>query len=140
MAKANIKGTKASDFIRPEDSRPETGPLYAVNVTESRIIFRSKQNLPGFNFSPYPAANSIHQIPVELLDTTEFMRLWAAGKIVVSKNKNVAIAHSNITVEKTQEDEDKAKQVRDSIVEKGASRTFEVETSEEGLPKTKLSK
>lgn len=140
MARANIQGTKATDFIRPEDPRPKTGPVYAVNVTNTKIIFSKNQNLPSFSFNPYPASNSIHQVPIELLDTIEFMKLWSTGKIVVSKNPNVAIAHSNIEAEKAEEEEKKQQAIIDSIVEKGASKTFEVETSKEGLPKTKVKK
>lgn len=134
MAKADIKGAKTTDFIQPEEDRPAHGPLYAVNATSSRIVFSAKRDMPAFSFGPYPASDSIHQIPIEMLDTVEFMRLWAAGKILVSKSPNVAIAHGVLEKERAAVQAKKVAEVRDSIEEKGASKTFEVKTGGQGLP------
>lgn len=134
MAKANIKGTTAVDFLRPEEARPANGPLYAVNLTKTRIVFSAKKDFPAFSFGPYPAQDSIHQIPVAMLDTVEFMRFWASGKLAVSKDPKVAKAHVTLEVERASEQKAQEAAVKDSLEDKAAAKTFDVKTSSEGLP------
>lgn len=134
MSTVNIEGANVADFIMPDEERPKQGPLYAVNTTKSRIVFSAKRDFPAFSFGPYPAQDSIHQIPIDMLDTVEFMRLWASGKLAVSKNSNVAIAHTTIEREKAIADKKREADVKASIEKKGASKAFEVKQSDSGLP------
>lgn len=129
-----VKNAKATDFIRPEDPRPERGPVYAINTTKHRVVFAPKNDRPAFSFAAYPSTRSIAQIPVEMLDSIEFLRLWAAGDLAVSINPNVAKTYTSLELDKTEERTKREQAVKESIISRDQTGDYEVHDNE-GLPK-----
>lgn len=137
MTKADFKSANSKGFLRPEDKRPEHGPVYAINTTGSRIVFQGKNNLPAVTFGATPEPESIAQIEVKMLDTVEFMRLWAKGTLAVSTDSNVARVYTDLEAAKNEEESAKQNSIVESIQSRDSSSDYEVVASKTGLPAVK---
>lgn len=137
MARANFDKATKKDFIRPEDERPTHGPVYAVNTTASKIIFQGKNNLPAVTLGATPEPDSIAQVEVKMLDTVEFMKLWAKGSIAVSTNPNVAKVYTELELDRQEQEETAKNSVIESIESRDDSSDYEVVDTQTGLPEVK---
>lgn len=127
--------TTHKDFIRPEDERPEKGPVYAINTSKSRIVFEKRDNIPGVNFGPAGTPDSVRQIDVKMLDVVEFMRLWATGLLAVSTSSKVAKTYTSFELDRSNSKREEENKIIESITTRDASNDYTVDTSDAGTPR-----
>lgn len=127
--------TTHKDFIRPEDERPEKGPVYAINTSRSRIVFEKRDNIPGVNFGPAGTPDSVRQIDVKMLDVVEFMRLWATGMLAVSTSSKVAKTYTSFELDRSLAKSEEENKIIESITTRDGSNDYTVDTSEAGTPR-----
>lgn len=127
--------TTHKDFIRPEDERPEKGPVYAINTSKSRIVFQKRDNIPGVNFGPAGTPDSVRQIDVKMLDVVEFMRLWSTGLLAVSTSSKVAHTYTSLELDRSNSKKEEENKIIESITTRDASNDYTVDTSEAGTPR-----
>lgn len=127
--------TTHKDFIRPEDDRPEKGPVYAINTSRSRIVFERRDGIAGVNFGPAGTPDSVRQIDIKMLDVVEFMRLWATGMLAVSTSSKVAQTYTSLELDRAIAKSEEENRIIESITTRDASNDYTVDTSEAGTPR-----
>lgn len=129
--------TTHKDFIRPEDERPEKGPIYAINTSKARVVFERRENIPGVNFGPSGTPDSVRQIDIRMLDIVEFLRLWSVGILAVSTSSKVAEKYTSLELDRKIAKSEEENKILSSISSRDESKDYTVETDKHGTPEVK---